>query len=231
MYYSTDTTTRQQWYQPRIDLVDGTEPTVAELIAGVGSKWYDLTGTNHGNILNSAALYNSAGYMTFDGIDDYLTANDVGTLSNVTCEALVNITTIPVSGNPCIIANVYPGTASRVNFALGHVAGSSTISFGIFDGSWWYSPTFTPSINTWYHVCGTYNGSVLSLYVNGVLIGTPTSYVGTATTSNGGIRIGRRWDLADYFAGKISTVRLYSRALSAQEISQNFNATRGKFGI
>lgn len=230
LYYSTDTTTNQQWYQPRIDMCDGTEPTIAELIAGVGSKWYDLAGANHGTILNSAALYNSSGYMNFDGVDDYLTMNDVGSLSTFTCEAFVRITSMP-PGYACYISNVYPGTASKVNFALGHVASPSTISCGFFDGSWRYSPTFTPSTNTWYHVVGTYDGSLLKLFINGVSQGTPTSYTGTPTTSNGGIRIGRRWDNPDYFTGHLSSIKLYNRALTDAEIRQNFNAGRGRFGI
>ena len=32
LYYSTDITTNQQWYQPRVDIVDGTEPTITELL-------------------------------------------------------------------------------------------------------------------------------------------------------------------------------------------------------
>jgi prepilin-type N-terminal cleavage/methylation domain-containing protein len=32
LYYSIDTTTNQQWYQPRVDIVDGTEPTINELL-------------------------------------------------------------------------------------------------------------------------------------------------------------------------------------------------------
>lgn len=32
LYYSTDITTNQQWYQPRVDVVDGTEPTINELL-------------------------------------------------------------------------------------------------------------------------------------------------------------------------------------------------------
>lgn len=32
LYYSIDTTTNQQWYQPRVDVVDGTEPSISELL-------------------------------------------------------------------------------------------------------------------------------------------------------------------------------------------------------
>jgi hypothetical protein len=44
---------------------------------------------------------------------------------------------------------------------------------------------------------------------------------GNFATGNGG----------DFTQGSIASVQLYNRALSAQEISQNFNATRGRFGI
>ena len=205
------------------------------------TPWVESTRSNTQAILdltrqntltaNSLTYANNGTSYSFNGLSDYITANDVGTLSNMTCESMVKITSMPAGTQPCFITNVYPGTASRVNFALGFVANSSSLSFGIFDGAWYYSPTFTPSTNTWYHVCGSYNGSVLSLYVNGVLIGTPTSYAGPATTSNGGIRFGRRWDNAEYFNGNISTAKIYNRALTPLEIQQNFEATRSRYDV
>lgn len=190
----------------------------------------DLT-TQNTLTANSLTYANNGTSYSFNGSANYITANDLGTLSNMTCEAVVKVTSAPSGTLPTFIANVYPGTASRVNFALGYVANSTSFSFGIFDGAWNYSPTFTPSLNTWYHVCGSYNGSVLSLYVNGVLIGTPTAYTGTAATSNGGVVFGKRWDNAEYFAGNISTAKIYNRALTPLEIYQNFEAIRGRYNI
>lgn len=88
------------------------------------------------------------------------------------------------------------------------------------------------SLNTWYYVAGTDNGTTVNLYVNGVSVASTASV--TATT-NGVITttIGA-WpgaSTAVYFTGKIPITRIYSRGLTASEISQNFNATRGRYGI
>jgi hypothetical protein len=42
LFYSTDTTTRQQWAYPRVDKIDGTEPSVQDLVSGFDSTHYDL---------------------------------------------------------------------------------------------------------------------------------------------------------------------------------------------
>jgi hypothetical protein len=87
------------------------------------------------------------------------------------------------------------------------------------------------SINTWYHVAFTYkNGagtgnSVLTLYINGVAVTTRTSITtrGTIKASSGEpLYIG--W--YDYFKGMIDEIRIYSRSLSAEQISQRYTETR-----
>ena len=87
----------------------------------------------------------------------------------------------------------------------------------------------TLSLNTWY--CGAVTFSNVSgykLYLNGVLDGTSAS----TTTFNyfGELQIGA-FANANLFTGRISLAMVYNRVLSAQEISQNFNATRSRFGI
>jgi hypothetical protein len=253
LYYSTDTTTRQQWYQPRIDLVDGTEPTVAELIAGVGSKWYDLAGTNHGNILNSAALYNNAGYMTFDGVDDFVDTNTSGstfafpnttfTISVWIKTSVTGYTTIP----GIMIASkdyTFSGGGWAIGIGIPGYNGSTTVSFfasvkaigGYFvnytstqtavnDGQW---KNLVAVIRT---DTAVQENNINTLYINGV-----QSAVNTFTNGNLynpptlAMNIGRR-STGSYFPGNLAQISIYDRALSASEIQQNFNATRGKFGI
>jgi hypothetical protein len=193
---------------------------------------YDMTRTSNLTATSLTYAYDGASPVpvTFNGTSDYITGTDLGDLNTFTCEAWVNLTTLPL-GYACYVTNVYPGTTSKVNFALGHLVGTSSVYLGFYDGSWHYSPGYTISTNTWYNVVGTYNGSTLNLYVNGVSQGTPTSYAGTPTSSTGGIRIGRRWDAADYITGQIPVVKIYNRPLTPQEVKQNFNAMRGRFGI
>jgi len=54
-----------------------------------------------------------------------------------------------------------------------------------------------------------------------------------AANSNAPLYIGYTLAVGEQagFNGNISQVSIYNRALSAQEISQNFNATRGRYGI
>ena len=65
--------------------------------------------------------------------------------------------------------------------------------------------------------------------------GTGLTYTGTPQ-SGGEIRIARRWDEAattatNFFKGDVAVVRLYNRPLTAAEISANYAAERGRFGV
>jgi hypothetical protein len=41
----------------------------------------------------------------------------------------------------------------------------------------------------------------------------------------------RRWDLADYWGGRLATVDIYSEAIGSDQISSIFNATKSRFGL
>ena len=95
-------------------------------------------------------------------------------------------------------------------------------------GGAFFSPT-TLTNNTWYHAVGTYaSDGTAKLYINGVLVNSAayaaTSY-GLLTST---IRIG---EYAGYFSGTMPVSKIYTRALSASEVSQNFNATRARYGL
>jgi hypothetical protein len=82
----------------------------------------------------------------------------------------------------------------------------------------------------WMLYCGTFEGGTLSAYSNGSLDGSSTSITARvpATTT---VQLGADTSLAYYLKGHISTFRLYNRALSSKEVSQNFNAQRSRFGV
>jgi hypothetical protein len=93
----------------------------------------------------------------------------------------------------------------------------------------------SPNTNTWYQYVFTYNHASpynKQLYVNGVLIsGTPvqtqSQYSGTGT-----VRIGATYSSGGSYAnGKINSATIYNRILSADEVTQNFNAMRGRYGV
>ena len=98
--------------------------------------------------------------------------------------------------------------------------------------------------DTWCHVAGTYDGSTIKLYFNGVLEGTQV-YVGTPTLFGQTMRIGQRNDDTFPFQGLIDEVGIYNRALGESEIqaiyhsgsagkcrtfADNFNRSDGEVG-
>ena len=214
LYYSTVTATNQQWYQPRIDLCDGTEPSVADLIAGFGSKWYNVVATDSSNIFNAASLYNSAGYMQFDGVDDYTTIAMPATTGTVSFWYYYNANTT----NKLIMGN-----SSSMIYCGGGAGG----------GHWYnqsgdYSFAFTwGNTSQWLHMCGVYESDTTNrFYINGQLSYSSTTYsIPKGTTYN---VAGGFYNPQACRFGQIST---YNRALSGDEVQQNFNALRGRYGI
>jgi len=78
----------------------------------------------------------------------------------------------------------------------------------------------TVELNTWYHVAGTYDGTQMNIYVNGVLdgtatISTPMNYGGASMVlGNGTISYSNRW-----LQGKLADVRFWNVVRTAEEIA------------
>ena len=123
----------------------------------------------------------------------------------------------------------------KLNFSIGTNNAPTTydIRVGFFDGSWRNVPSgLTPTLGQWYHIIGTYDGSTIKMYVGGELL-SQFSYTGTPQ-SGGKIRVGRRWDLSDvdatnFIGADIPIVRVYSRALTADEIRKNYTGELNLF--
>ena len=104
---------------------------------------------------------------------------------------------------------------------------NGTFNFNIGTGSTWKevnSPSGTLVLNTWQHVAGVFNGTTLTLYVNGVQVGSPASYTGTMGINTVPLEIGRsNIDQARYFRGRIDEVRIWNTALTATDILAHHN--------
>lgn len=73
--------------------------------------------------------------------------------------------------------------------------------------------------NTWYHVAATYDGANMKIYINGVLDATKAQT--GSVNSTGAFNVGYLYNTSRNFNGKIDEVRVWKRALSQTEISQN----------
>ncbi|MHC4745403.1 MAG: LamG domain-containing protein, partial [Planctomycetota bacterium] len=157
-----------------------------------GSIAFDSSGhDNHGKVYGGAAWQPASGKiggtLLLDGFDDYVGAgNDAhfDITSEITLAAWV-MTNDSGNGehNPYI-------TKGDFTYGLKHRSGNQ-LEFFIFDDGWWqtvWHPVALKFNSDWHHVAGTYDGTALKLYVDGMLKNT-TPYIGGITTSAANVNI------------------------------------------
>ena len=224
-------------YNPRIvtdGLVLSLDAANTKSYPGSGTTWTDLSGEGYDGTI-SGATYTSGvdGYFDFDGTNDLVTVNSsirtavgefLATSSNsFSISVWFEPTTSDTSSNTMFSkANGY-GTAG--NIILGYdgtnllsvIRGTSTNNF------------YTSLTSTWHEVAICWDGTTFKSYVNGSFVSNLS--VGSATSQDTDVKIGNSGNGNEPFNGKISNVKVYTKALSASEIQQNYNALRGRYGI
>ena len=84
------------------------------------------------------------------------------------------------------------------------------------------------TLNEWQNICITKNGTSFTYYKNGSSIATQTSSI---TKPSKPFFIGGDNTANEYSNHRISMAMVYTAALTASEVAQNFNALRGRYGI
>jgi hypothetical protein len=209
--------------------------------AGAGTVWYDVSGNSFNATLINSPTYTSdnGGVLNWASANSqYATVPMSSTLrvANITQEAWVYLSG---TADQVFIGSQY-GTASNNSFALWLQNG--TFYFGVNTGGTFYTAASSASsTSTWYHLIHTYNGTTQYLYINGVLVTTNNSAASgniSYDTSNTLLAIGADFNGTGYNVGpsvytngKMPVVRIYNIALSAAQVLQNYNATKGRFGL
>ena len=90
--------------------------------------------------------------------------------------------------------------------------------------------TSAPTVGAWSHAAITRADNTISVYINGVLENTGIT---THTFSDyAKVTIGANRPRSTFYKGDISQVQIYKgKALSSDEVQQNFNALRSRFGV
>lgn len=194
-----------------------------------GTKWYDLSPNGYHVTLYNTPTYSSTGFSFSNTSFEYgSTSVNLPDLNQWSIESKFRITSSLTNQITSIVAGQFD-LGTKLNFSLGtnNAPTNYNLTVGFFNGAWRNVTGFAPSLNTWYHVIGTYNGSTIKLYRDGSEINS-TNYSGTAQ-SGGSLRIARRWDSSDsdsinFFPGDIQFVRVYNRALNSTEVTRNYNS-------
>ena len=199
-----------------------------------GTTWTNTVAVSSsisGTLVNGPVYANGA--ITLDGTDDYIQTNAGGINANVgTFNIWVKTGFASTDSLPRYLIDTRDSTNTQ-NISLYYYSVQNGFVVYGNDSLIIQSPR-TFSTNTYMMVTLTYDFITdnYNFYVNSVLQGTSTS----AKSSSGAITkttIGSRYNQAssEYFTGNIFTTQIYNRALSAAEITQNFNALRGRYGI
>jgi hypothetical protein len=227
---------------------------------GSGTAWRDIVGTNNGTLVNGPT-FNSAngGSIIFDGVNDGCdTLNiDLSNTNNITLDFLCKLNVYnEMNGG---ISGVLCEFSSNFNsFTDGFYIGVGDDSTPTFNDT--YPISLNVRGNTGYNIHGYDKVSVNDLKwhhwsvildkgVSGVnpiesklfidsnekLVTTfAASNLRTDNTNNFGNRkfyIGSRNNSSFFCNMSIANFKVYNRALSAQEILQNYNATKTRFGL
>jgi hypothetical protein len=142
---------------------------------------------------------------------------------------------------PCFFSEKYVGS---INMVLAYnTRGLSTptpnnsyrYESAIYNNGWnayQIGTNYSSDLNNWIQILLTYDGSKLTIYRNGVSLGTSAALnIGSLNPTSTGYYIAHRWDMSDGVYGDYSTVNMYNRALSASEVTINFDAVKSRFGF
>ena len=198
--------------------------------------WYDLSGNGYNGTLNGpTSNVSNKGNILFDGSDDYVIGDTPSGL-NLSQPCTVNVWVyfnnfnvinpriIEVQDSSYSIQIIRDGASTRL------ATKNSNFQSGTNSTTW-----FVPSTSIWYNISVVWNpyASSTTLYLNSVLQSSVGSTpVGAGNQTNKYV-IGRRSDFVatTELNGNVAQVSIYNRALSAVEVSQNYQATKTRFGL
>ena len=202
--------------------------------AGSGTTWYDVSGTGNNGTLTNGPTYNSTngGVIVLDGVDDYITCANSTSLQ-ITSALTLEIwfyNTAAVDGLGMIVKGPL---SSDYDYMLYLSGSSTTVYFYKKDsgGNSHYGGVTLSLLNRWLHIVVTHtSGGLYIMYVNGVASDSSTFANSSIRSSSNNLLIGAGWN-PDYFYGNIGETRIYNVALSAAQVLQNYNATKGRYGL
>jgi hypothetical protein len=207
---------------------------------GTGTTWFDKSGRGNNGTLFNDPTFNSGngGSIVFDGTNDYIDLGNnssITTFTSLTINTWVKPVTLPGFFNQGRII-IRGDDSYRLYWYDNGVGSSNKLYFfssdigetGLADSVGYLTSNFT--VNSWYNITALYNGSQTQLFVNGSLVATSAGKSGTITGTNN-IQLGRSNGNEYFLNGNIASIQLYNRALSASEVLQNYNATKGRFGL
>lgn len=204
---------------------------------GTGTTWHDLSSLGGNAIAYNSPTYNINGYFNSDGTNDYfrITRNDLngGSFSygEITCELWYMPSesgdTSPTSNNIITVERSFEISVGN------NENGYHSLRYA--SNPWaWYGPNNVLKTSKWNMIVFVHKTSGRWLYVNGIQVfySSNSGNIAAGDSTYPYLTLmGRYSGTTSTAEGNISSVKLYNRGLSINEIKQNFNATRSRYGV
>jgi len=197
---------------------------------GSGTAWTDLSGNSRNGTLTNGPTYTSAdgGSIVFDGTNDFVQCSGSITATAATFVIWMrrngpqdDFDGIIYSRSANATGISFYGTTNKISYTWNNAANTYT----------WDSGLVIPDL-TWCMVAVSVTSTAATAYLcqsSGITSATNT--VSHTSTTLDDIKIGQDDLGGRFFTGNIATAMIYDRALSAGEITQNFNALRSRYGL
>ncbi len=206
--------------------------------SGAGNTWYDLTSLNNDIELSNTTFNATYSNLTnFKGSFEFGGTNSFGSLitgtaiplmdSHYTIEAWIQSNSYETLENGGIIGWGNYGTDYESNALKQSGLG--------FTNYWWNNDLLTTpataSVDYWYHIAATYDGTNRTIYLNGESLGTDVPGVSHSVETFSNLKIGVTADYLDeYFNGRISTIKVWNKSLNSTQLLSTFNSNKSKYG-
>ena len=224
IYYAVAKNTKETSLIPGTDLEQHLDPANTSSYSGSGTTWNDLEGT-HANATVVASTYDEELGNSFDITSNTISlSSDAGSLDGTSFSFETWLWQDSSSGTQYFFSDTgisfFTISATQMRFIK--------VLSGTNNDTGYFNPTSNGSgwaTNKWNHVVVTFSSTTAKTYINGVLVNTNTEGSGSGTA------------IANYqispssskWKGKIGQYRVYSRALTQDEIRQNFNFTKNSY--
>ena len=197
-----------------------------------GTTWYDISNGNNNATMYNGLTFNSGGWMDFDGSNDY-------------CSIPYNSENMSAwsTGQTIIVWEYHDFTTGRRNIwnqAYGgfgtwtHEQGNN-VNYYFGDSGANAQPYVSLNSSTtltgrWNMLVTTRDTSQVKWYVNNTNTNNRSNPYGVLTSTTSSITIGNGYTGVPW-AGRMAIIQAYDRALTATEITQNYNAQKSRFGL
>lgn len=212
-------------YSGPLNSVDGLvfdiDPANPRSYAGVGNTIYDLSGSGKTGILSNGAAFSglNGGSIAFDGTNDYLIFSN--------CDVMGSVYTQNYwfkrndGGTHLLVDSFYSGT----------VVSSGNITYYYTNSGATLGASYNFIVGRWNMISLVRGSTVKSIYMDGNLIASVSSS-DSYNVSTTDLIIGIHNSISFWgLNGNIAQIQIYNRELSAQEIFQNYNATKARYGL